>query len=259
MDLVTAPLASVLDGRADACVTSVRALLAASGAAGRPVPARFLGVVHQRSPIAAMVRADSHLRQPRDLGGRRLAVSRFGWFLAEFEAALVHAGAGLPTLVPVPVDDAQSPLGRGEVDMIASWSELVPWARRRAGVDVRPVEIGPPVYTTGLVASDRMSGQRAARLTAALAEALAQPRAAVTAGLAGCAEGAPRVAAADVVEEWSRLAPNLSGPHGPATMTASRWAVTVDMVPLAPGTRRPELAEICRPELLAPDYAAAGA
>lgn len=256
IELAVAPRRALADGDIDACVTTVRSLLSADDGAF-PVPARFIAVLHQHSPIAAMVPVGSELRTPADLGGCRLAVSRFGWFLAEFEAALTHAGVGLPALVAVPATDAQAPLRRGEADMIASWSELVPWTRRRAGIAVRPVVVGPPVYTTGLAVSDRMTGPVAGRLRAAFAEALAQPRDAVAVGLAECGARAPLVPAADVLEEWDLLHPNVLSSAGPGTMTAARWSDTLDWAASFHGLARPTIEDLCRTEMLVEDYAAA--
>lgn len=256
VELAVAPRRALADGDVDACVTTVRSLLSADDG-GFPAPARFIAVVHQRSPIAAMVAAGSELHRPADLGGRRLAVSRFGWFLAEFEAALTHAGVGLPALVAVPATDAQAPLRRGEVDMIASWSELVAWTRRRAGIAVRPVAVGPPVYTTGLAVTDTMPGEVAGRLRAAFAEALAQPRDAVAVGLAECGERAPQVPATDVLEEWDLLHPNVLSSAGPGTMTAARWSDTLDWAASFHGLARLAIEDLCRTELLVEDYAAA--
>jgi len=247
----------VLGGDADACVTGVRSLLAGSSDRAGPA-ARFVGVLHQRSPIAAMVRVESDLHRPSQLDGRRLAVCRLGWFLAEFQRALSDAAGATAALVPVPVDDAQAPLRRGEVDMIASWSELVPWARRRAGVAVRAVPIGPPVYTTGLVVHDRVPVEVATRLRDAFAEALGLQAETLAAGLAESARRAPRVPAGDVQEEWELLRVNAHHDGRAAAMRADRWSATLAWMADVHGTPRRAVDEVCRPELLAPDYAGVG-
>lgn len=248
---------ALLGGRVDACVTSVRSVLAPNRAGGASRRARFAAVVHQRSPIAAIVPVDSELEVPADLTGRRLAASNYGWFLAEFEAALAAAGAGAPALVGVPAHDAQSPLRRGEVDMLASWSELVPWARRRSGVEVRSIAVGPPVYTTGVAVADGLADELAARLAAAVSAALAQPDEAVVAGLPECRRRAPSVPVADVLEEWARLRPNVVAEGGPGTMDAGRWAATVEWAVKTAGAAPVALDDVCRAGLLPADYAVA--
>ena len=243
------PVHRVAAGDADACFTSVHSFLSAAQDAGGRPGARFVAVAHQRSAVAAIVRADSPLRIPADLAGRRLAVSQFGWFLAEWEGALAPHGLGPPVRVPVDPADAQSPLARGEVDMVGAWVDSVPWVRRRAGVAVRAVTFGPDFYTTGLVASDRVSPEVAGRLHAAFAAGLKLQRRRPAVGLEECAWHAPGADPLDALEEWSLLEPFLFADRPPASMSDARWRSTLDHATAIHGFPAFGVADVARPEL----------
>lgn len=233
---------------ADVAVTPVYRVLAA----GAPAGARFVGVVHQRSPLAAFVALGSPLRHPADLAGARVAASTIPWFDHEYRAGLEVLGLAPGPVVPAHADGTRPSLVAGEVDVIGSWAESRAVLRRRATVPVRSIAFGPPVYTMGLLAADSLAPELVARLVAGLAEAYLQQRRHPDAGLAELCRRFPRVAPADALEEWALLDPYLFGDAPPLSMDADRWHDTLAHATRAHGFPPPALDEVCRPELLRP-------
>src|SRR5215831_1522195 len=85
----------VAAGEADACLTGTTYFhLAAADAAqsAEPFRARFVGAIHQTSPLAALVAADSEMTEPADLAGKRLAGSSLPWLIREAMAVLTARG-----------------------------------------------------------------------------------------------------------------------------------------------------------------------
>lgn len=238
----------VAAGGADLCLTSVSNYLTARAQAG-DLPARFAAVVVRRSPMAAIVAEGSGIQAPADLPGRRLGGPADGKLVAEYLAALVWLGLGPPELVPMPYMEAPGSLGRGEVDAVADFADLVPRTRRLAGVPVRPVSFGIPVYGSGLVASDRLPGEVVARIRAAVVEALERQRRDPEAGLGELGRRYPDADPAEAVEGWRLAEPNIFTGEEPGSMDPARWRETVAFAAAAHGLPAPRPETVYRPEL----------
>jgi len=216
----------VADGEVDFCLTSVNHYLRARAQYG-DLAARFVAVVVQRSPMAGMVAADSDIATAADLTGRRVAGAADEKLVAEYEAALAARGLGPSVMVPVAYEVAPAALGRGEVDVVPDFADLVPRIRRQAGVPVRAVPIGHEVYASGLVAGDRLPDDLVERMRRALGAALRLQRDEPEAGLDALAERYPGVDRADALEGWSLVMPNIFTGAAPGSMDPVRWQETI--------------------------------
>lgn len=227
----------VAEGRAAFGLTSLFYFLQAQRER-HDLPARFVAVVLNRSPLAAFVREDSDIEVPAQLAGRRVAVAgRFRWVADEYDGALRLANVGRP--IRVPTDEAGSDLlGRGEVDVVTSWADIAPVIRRRAATAVRRIDVGPDVYTVGLVASDAVDDHLARRLTVAFGASLRLQRREPQLGIDAFHRAYPHLDAVDVAEAWTLLEPFVFDPHRPAgSMDAARWDETLDHVAFVHGIR----------------------
>lgn len=246
---------AVAAGRADLALTSVAYLLAAQTAAGGRLPVRFVAVSHQRNPICAVVRDDSELRDPRDLTGRRVAKWRTPWFADELRGALEHAGVGAPILVDMSdidiSDELDAALGSGEIDVIPTWMDMI-FHHYGAGFPVRSIPLDIDVYTTGLVAADRLapevlSGVRDAFL-AGYELQLTEP----DVGIAGFQRHYPEVSAEHIRASWARFEPYAFDRVPAGTMDANRWDLTVSYTAKTHGLSVLPGERLYRPEFLTP-------
>ena len=218
----------VADGAADFCVTGVYYFLAAAESQPAPLPARFVSMIVQRSPLAAIVRADSDVVEPADLAGRRVGEGKLTWLVDEYTSALRRLGIAANERVVVDPAAPHLALQRGEIDASASWVDAVPVVRERAGVAVRAVPVGPDVYTTGVVAADRVPRSVVARMQAAVAAALEAQRADPTTGLDELARRYPDIDPGGALEAWTLLEPYVFVPPGPGAIDEARWRRTLD-------------------------------
>ncbi|MBW3650716.1 MAG: ABC transporter substrate-binding protein [Actinobacteria bacterium] len=244
----------VAAGGSDFCLTSVVHYLTARAQSG-PLAARFASVVVQSSPIAGIVAADSRLFQPADLSGRRLGGPADSRLVAEYQAGLRHLGLAPSVLVPTDYGAAPGALGRGEVDVVADFVDLVPRTRRQAGVDVRAVPLPLDVYSSGLVAADRLPDDLVQRMASAVATALQRQRHDPLGGLAELGRRYPGSDPDEALEGWALAEPNIFTGVEPGTMEHSRWEATLAFLtdahgfpPLEPDTvYRPEMAAVAGP------------
>ena len=216
----------VAEGDVDFCLTSVNHYLTARARFG-DLAARFVAVIVQRSPMAAIVRDDSDIWSVAGLAGRRVGGSRDDKLVAEYEAVLAAQGVGPSVLVPVAYAEAPAALGRGEVDVVADFADLVPRVRRQAGVPVRALPLGHEVYASGLVAGDRLPDDLVGRMRDCVAGALQLQRDDPAAGLAELSRRYPGVDPADALEGWSLVEPNIFTGAGPGSMDPARWQATI--------------------------------
>lgn len=235
-------------GRSDFCLTSVTHFLTARAASG-PLGARFAAVVVQRSPMAGIVAARSGLSRPADLAGRRLGGPSGSNLVAEFQASLEHLGLARAVLVPTDYGDAPAALGRGEVDVVADFADLVPRTRRQAGLDVRAVPLPVDVYASGLVAGDHLEADVVARMAQALRAALEHQRADPGAGLAELRRRHPEADPGEALEGWALVEPNIFTGAEPGSMDPGRWAATVAFVSAAHGWTPVEPETVYRPDV----------
>ena len=218
-----------------------------------------MAVLHQRSPLAAFVAVDSPLRVPADLGGRRVAASTAPWFDLEYRAGLELLGVEPPVRVPPHPSGERLSLAAGDVDVIGSWAEAVAVIRRRAGLPVRAIPFGPPVYTTGLVADDSVPAGVVVRTVDALVDALHHQRRDPTAGLAELCRAHAGVDADAALEEWAVLDEYLFAGGRPTAMDEARWHATAEHATRTHGFPPVPLADLCRTELLRAPALAVGA
>lgn len=246
----------VAAGEADVCVTSVLHYLTARQEHG-DLGARFVAAVYQRSPMAAIVAADAPARVPADLAGLRVGGLPDDRFTAAYRAALQAAGVGPPTVVPLAYESVPAALGRGDVDVVADFADLVPRIRRQAGIPVRAIPVGPDVYASGLVAADRLPDELAAGVRGAVVAALRHQHEQPDSGLVALQARYPGLDADDVREGWALAAASIFTGPDPGTMQAGRWAETLhhytathDLTPLtAESVFRPAF---CDPPVPAP-------
>lgn len=235
-------------GGADFCLTSVTHYLTARARSG-DLAARFVAAVVRRSPMAGFVPAGSPLSSPADLAGRRLAGPEGSRLVAELNAAMAELGLDPPTLVPRDYALAPAAMARGEADMVCDFVDLLPRIRRQAGIAVRPVALGLDVYSSGLVAADRVPDDVVDRMRAALSAALERQRAEPRAGLDELARRYPGVDPLEALEGWSLVEPNIFTGPPPGAGEPEAWARTIDHLARAYGLAAPSLASVVRAEL----------
>lgn len=216
-------------GGSDFCLTSLTHYLLARAAAPE-LAARFVSVVAQRSPISGLVAASSALMRPTDLSGRRLGGQPGNALVKELQGGLVHLGVAPAALVPMEYDAAPAALGRGEVDVVADFVDLVPRTRRQAGIPVRAVPLGLEVYSSGLVAADRLSLDVVTRMQEALAAALERQQVDPDAGLGELGRRYPEVDHSDALEGWALAEPNILGDWPAGSWTPGRWLASIEHV-----------------------------
>ena len=155
---------------------------------------------------------------PRDLAGARLGGPPDSGLVHEYQACLDRLGLGPAQVVPVGYGEAPSALGRGEIDAVADFVDLMPRVRRQARVAVRAIPFGLQLYSSGLVAADRLSDDLVGRMREAVAQALEAQRADRKGGLEELARRYPEADPSEAVEGWGLVEPK----H---LHRASSWAV----------------------------------
>lgn len=239
----------VASGELDFCVTSASHFLRAQQ--DRALPARFVAVIVQRSPMAGLVRGDSDLWAPADLASRRLGAPPDSALTAQFQAALSHRGVGPSALVPLPYAEAPAALGRSEIDIVPDFVDLLPRTRHQAGVAVRAIPVGPELYASGLVASDALSSDLVTEMRDAIVAALELQRGDPRNGLAALCDRYPGIDPADALEGWSLVEPNIFTGADVGSMNQARWDFTLDHLCRAEGLVSPGGERTYRHELLA--------
>lgn len=242
-------------GESDFALTSVQHYLSARARHG-DIPARFVAMVVQRSPIGALVPAVSGRRVPADLAGCRIAGDPANAQVSEFLAALDHLGVARPTLVEMGGPEARAALGRGEVDAIVALVDALPRRRREAGIELRPIHVGrPDVYGSGVVAADGLPDDLVARVRAAVVDALEAQRRTPESGLAQMADRYGDDRTDDAPEGWRMLQEFVFTDVPTGSMDAGRWRTTLEFLCAARGLPVPAPESVYRPQFLgAPAY-----
>lgn len=238
---------AVAAGYADFALSAVAYLLAAQTELGARLPVRFVAVAHQRNPITAVVRADSELDKPDDLPGRRAARWSIPWFTDEYAGALAHMGLGRPTIVDV-TENIDEALASGEIDVMPTWMEMT-LHHRKPEFPIRTIPLDIDVYTTGLIAADRIPLELVTRVRDAFVAGCELHRERPELGIAGFMRQYPDVAEDHVHRNWALFEPYAWDGVAPGTMDAGRWRTTIDhtaathRLSVVPGERlyRPEL------------------
>ncbi len=254
----TSRVKAVAAGHADLAFTAVVYLLAAQTEAAGRLPVRFVATAHQRNPITGFVRADSDLRAPGDLPGARAARWSMPWFAREYAGALDHLGLGAPVLVdtPGPLDQA---LACGHVEVAPTWMDDSTQARianmtlshRGVGFGIRAIPLDIPVYSTGLVAADRLPLDVVAGMRDAFRGGHELQRARPELGLAGFRRCFPSVSEEHARTNWALYEPSAFDAVPPGSMDADRWQETIAHTATAHGLSVLPGERLYRPELLA--------
>lgn len=225
--------------------------MAAQEEAGGTIPVRFVASLHQRNPVAGIVRADSDIKRPEDLSGRRVAGHSLTWFVTEYEAAMDHLGLGRPEVVGGAEGSyGAATLVRGEVDVIPAWADVVTVVQAKTGFPMRSVPLDVDVYSTGLIAADRVPLELAKRVRDAMRAGFELQRADPELGFGAFIARFPSMTIDDIRLNWSHFEELASGrdPHG--AMEAATWERTIAYTakthavpPMAPeALYRPEMA-----------------
>lgn len=243
----------VAEDGADLCLTSVAHYLRAREA-HPALPARFVAMVTQQTPMAAFVvdgRPTAAGRVParaRDLAGARVAGTLESRLTRELAAHLEARGAAPGTLVDIPYAEWMPALAAGEVDAAPDFIDLLPRMRHRVPrtsvVGLRFCDDGAEHYGSGLVASDRLLAERpdaVRRVVAALREAWECTRDDPRRGLDAFARRYPEVPSDVVLECWRETERLIfAGPAG--ELDPDRLAATLCHVAAAQGLPLPEAA-----------------
>ncbi len=244
----------VAAGENDFCLTSVHHYLTAR-AQESDLACRFVAVVVQRSPLAAIVAEDSPLRQPADLAGATVGAGPASPFTAELLWTLERLGLGAPQIVPMEGEESRAALARSEVDAVVDLVDGLPRVRRLAGIAVRPIPTGLEVYASGLVAGDHVPLETAWQMRNAVARALEAQRDDPETGMPELRRRYPEADEHDALEGWRLLAPYIFNGAAPGSMNGARWEQTIShlcaarrLAPPAPETvYQPEFADVPQP------------
>lgn len=224
----------VSTGGSDFCLTSVSHYATARARCG-DLAARFIAIVVRRSPMAALVAAESALVVPADLPGRRIGGRPDDGFVLEYSAALRVLGLGPPEIVALDHAAAPEALARGAIDAVPEFVDLLPRISRQSGITLRAIPFGTEVYASGLVASDHLAPELAWRMRAALSATLERQRRDPRRGLDVLEERYPEIDRDAAVEGWHLVEPNVFTGEPVGSMSPERWADTLAHVAKARG------------------------
>ena len=209
------------------------------------LPARAVGVLHQHSPVSALVSADSEIVVPADVVGRRMGApvgTQMGWLGVELQASLRAAGLGETDVVDMSYREAYAALARHEIDLIANFADLLPIDERRAGMPLRAVPVGPDVYTSAVLAADVVPSEVVERFVMAAAASFVRQRQEPERGVEALRSRYPDIDPGVAVDTWLRLEPYAFAGGGGvvAGMDGAGWERTLGWAASTHGL--PELA-----------------
>lgn len=240
----------VAEGGAEFGLTGLAYFLFAKKEGGPDLPARFVAVLHQRSPLGAIVPANSAITVAEDLPGRRVGRGELtGWLAEECTQALADHGLDAPQYVNLPHGDAPYALGRGDIDFVATMVDTVAGIEVKAGVPARAIHLGPDIYSSGIVANDSVPTDVVERLRLAVAAAFERQRAEPESAVAEYCDRFPDVQPTRARSGWNLLQPFAACEEGVGAMLAERWGQTLRWVTKAHGLPPIESSQVYRPEL----------
>ncbi len=255
-------LNAVAAGDADFALTSVAYLASAQREAGGYFPARFAAVSHQRNPIAAVVRDDSDLQDPADLASARAARWSMPWFTQEYAGALAYMGLGATVVGSSEGVDLETlggmnrALGGGGIDVIPVWMDMTPYHREArftdAGFPTRVIPLDVEVYTTGLLAADRLPLELVTRMRDAFVAGYELQREDPEPGIAAFRRRFPAVSDEHLRANWSLFEPYAFDGVPPGSMSSERWQATIGYTASTHGLPIFPAESLYRPELLSP-------
>ena len=247
---------AVAAGDADFALTSAVHVLAAQTQAGGRLPVRFVAAFHQRNPIVGVVRDDSGRLTPADLAGARAARWSMPWFAQEYAGAMRHMGLGAPVLIDT-AGGLDAALGSGAVEVLPMWMDDTAPARALgmtlhhggAGFGVRTIALDIPVYSTGLIASDRVPVDVARRMAHALARGHELQREQPEPGLSAFRRCFPHVSEQHARISWELYEPSAFDGVTPGSMDPVRWRDTIAHTAATHGLATLPEDRVYRPEL----------
>ncbi len=256
-------LSAVARGDADFALTSVAFLVSEQADAGGYFPARFAAVSHQRNPITAVVREDSAIEGPADLPRAKAARWCFPWFTQEYVGTLAHMGLGRADVVGSSEGVDLETLGGmnralrdGDVDVIPVWMDMSPYHREAhftdAGFPTRVIPLDIDVYTTGLLAADRLPLELVTRMRDAFVAGYEVQREDPEPGLAAFRRNFPTISADHIRANWALFEPYAFDRVPAGSMDAERWQETIEYTAATHGFSACPADTVYRPELLTP-------
>ena len=242
-------------GAGDFLLTATLYHLQALAEAG-PLPVRAVGVLHRRSPVAALVPDESDVVAPADVAGRRLgapAGTQMGWLATELQASLREAGIGQADLVDMTYPQAYAALARREIDLIANFADLLPIDQRRTGVPLRAVPVGGDVYTSAVLAADAVPAALVERFVTAASASFLRQREDPERGVAALCARYPQVDPDVAVDTWLGLQPYAFAgePDAVGRMDGAGWERTLRWVAQTHGLPEADVDKVVRAECLA--------
>ena len=248
---------AIAEGYADFAISGVAYLLAAQTELGGQLPVRFVAVAHQRNPITAIVRGGSDLHEPGDLAGRSAPSWSIPWFTQEYAGALDYLGIGAPQIVACPenIDEA---LASGEIDVMPTWMEMTQY-HRKPEYDIRTIPLDIDVYTTGLIAADRVPLDLVRRVRECIGAGYELCRERPELGAAGFRRQYPDVTEEHIHRNWAMFEHYAFDDVAPGSMDAARWQATIAYTASTHGLPTVAGERFYRPELLSPALSALAA
>ncbi len=248
---------AIAEGYADFAISGVAYLLAAQTELDGQLPVRFVSIAHQRSPITAIVRGDSDLQVPSDLAGLRAPSWSIPWFTQEYAGALGYLGIGAPQIVACPenIDEA---LASGAIDVMPTWMEMTQY-HRKPEYFIRTIPLDIDVYSTGLIAADRLPLDLVTRFRDAFVAGYDLFRERPELGVDGFRRQYPDVSEAHIHSNWALFEPYAFDGVAPGSMDAGRWRETIAYTASTHGLSTIAGERFYRPELLISALAALAA
>jgi len=244
---------AVAAGDADFALSAVTYLLAAQTELGGRLPVRFAAISHQRNPITAIVHAHSDLHEPEDLPGRRAARWSIPWFAQEYAGALDYLGLGAPQLVDMS-DGLDEALAQGDIDVLPTWMDMTLY-HRNPTFPTRTIPLDIDVYTTGLLAADRLPMDLVTRVRDVFAAGHDLQRRQPEFGIAGFRRRYPDITEEHIRKNWALFEPYAFDRVAAGSMDADRWRATIAYTAATHGLSVIAGERFYRPELLAPALA----
>ena len=237
-------------GDSDFALTSVQHYLSARALHG-DIPARFVAMVVQRSPIGALVPASSARYRPADLASCRVGGDPSNPQVVEFLATLDHRGIAPPTLVEMDVESARAALRQGQIDAIVALVDALPRRRRQIGIPLRAVHVGrDDIYGSGVLAGDRVPDELVAQVRSAVVAALDAQRRSPEAGLTEMADRYGDDRTDDAPEGWQMLQEFVFTGVPTGSMDAGQWRTTLEFLCGARRLAVPDGEAVYRPSFL---------
>ena len=180
------------------------------------------------------------------------------WFTEEYAGALAQMGLGVPEIVEIPDSDCEAALTGGEVEVFPTWMDMTLYYRNGA-VPIRTVPLDIDVYTTGLIAADRLPLDLVERFRDAFVAGydlqLEQPEL----GKEGFKRRYPDVADDHIEANWALFEPYAFDRVLPGSMEAEKWRRTIAYSAATHGLSSFPGEQMYLPELLTPalEYQAA--